>query len=118
MCVGLIYNTYPAYFFLLDAPNSCGANEFQCDNGLCILSSFQCDHYNDCGDLSDEPNSCRKSLLYLFISSHFFQFRDPFVLYEMNYCICHIFWIPMYECDLCMYARLVVQYTLHMQMSE
>ncbi|XP_063285770.1 low-density lipoprotein receptor-related protein 2 [Pelobates fuscus] len=33
---------------------SCTANEFTCDNGLCIRSHFKCDRRNDCGDNSDE----------------------------------------------------------------
>ncbi|XP_006902182.1 PREDICTED: low-density lipoprotein receptor-related protein 2 [Elephantulus edwardii] len=35
---------------------SCSANEFVCNNGLCIESSYRCDRRDDCGDLSDERN--------------------------------------------------------------
>ena len=35
----------------------CAANEFQCDNKLCIPNEYKCDHDNDCGDNSDEPSS-------------------------------------------------------------
>ncbi|XP_051883463.1 low-density lipoprotein receptor-related protein 2a [Pristis pectinata] len=33
---------------------SCPGTEFACDNGLCVRSSYRCDHRNDCGDASDE----------------------------------------------------------------
>ncbi|XP_021094201.1 low-density lipoprotein receptor-related protein 2 isoform X1 [Heterocephalus glaber] len=33
---------------------SCSADEFTCNNGLCVLQSFRCDWRNDCGDYSDE----------------------------------------------------------------
>eukprot|EP00731_Ephydatia_muelleri_P015095 Em0008g815a len=32
----------------------CTSNEFACSNGNCILSTYQCDRDNDCGDNSDE----------------------------------------------------------------
>ncbi|CAB1435033.1 unnamed protein product, partial [Pleuronectes platessa] len=35
---------------------SCGINEFTCNNGLCIRSSYRCDRRNDCGDSSDEQS--------------------------------------------------------------
>ncbi|KAM9664148.1 low-density lipoprotein receptor-related protein 2 [Trichechus inunguis] len=35
---------------------SCSANEFTCNNGLCIRNSYRCDRRNDCGDYSDERN--------------------------------------------------------------
>ncbi|XP_010219077.1 PREDICTED: low-density lipoprotein receptor-related protein 2, partial [Tinamus guttatus] len=33
---------------------SCTENEFTCNNGLCIRSTYRCDRRNDCGDSSDE----------------------------------------------------------------
>eukprot|EP00731_Ephydatia_muelleri_P022263 Em0014g854a len=32
----------------------CLSNEFTCSNGNCIPAGYQCDHYNHCGDSSDE----------------------------------------------------------------
>ena len=34
--------------------NRCQPNEFQCDNGRCILKTWRCDSDDDCGDGSDE----------------------------------------------------------------
>ena len=36
----------------------CKHNEFQCNNHQCISSSFYCDGEDDCGDKSDEPETC------------------------------------------------------------
>ena len=33
---------------------TCDSDEFHCDNGRCIPSSYQCDYLDDCGDNSDE----------------------------------------------------------------
>ena len=35
--------------------------EFTCDNGLCISKDYVCDFHDDCGDNSDEENSCAAS---------------------------------------------------------
>lgn len=45
-------------FFLLSTGvgNRCEPNEFQCDNGRCVLKTWRCDSDNDCGDGSDERN--------------------------------------------------------------
>lgn len=40
------------------AYSSCRFDQFQCNSGRCIPSSYRCDHDNDCGDMSDEPPSC------------------------------------------------------------
>ncbi len=37
---------------------NCTAEEFQCDNGQCIRTRWQCDGDDDCGDNSDEQ--CRE----------------------------------------------------------
>lgn len=38
--------------------NTCGSNEFMCQNRQCIPKHFVCDHDNDCGDGSDESQEC------------------------------------------------------------
>ncbi|KAG7199404.1 hypothetical protein KM043_014034 [Ampulex compressa] len=40
--------------------SSCFANQFACDNGICIPQFWTCDRDNDCGDNSDEVD-CNKS---------------------------------------------------------
>lgn len=32
----------------------CEPNQFQCNNGKCVLKTWLCDSENDCGDNSDE----------------------------------------------------------------
>ena len=43
---------------LLLAFHSCPSTSFTCANGRCVPYSDRCDHYNDCGDNSDEAG-CR-----------------------------------------------------------
>lgn len=38
--------------------DTCGRNEFMCQNRQCIPKHFVCDHDNDCGDGSDESQEC------------------------------------------------------------
>ena len=40
--------------------NTCSANQFGCDNGVCIPEFWKCDGDNDCGDNSDE-SKCNKA---------------------------------------------------------
>ncbi|RUS75762.1 hypothetical protein EGW08_016467 [Elysia chlorotica] len=39
-------------------PGCCAGWSIQCNNGICISARFRCDHDNDCGDMSDEPDDC------------------------------------------------------------
>ncbi|XP_037535815.1 low-density lipoprotein receptor-related protein 1 [Nematolebias whitei] len=38
--------------------NTCGSDEFMCQNRRCIPRHFVCDHDNDCSDGSDESQEC------------------------------------------------------------
>ena len=39
-------------------PVNCPVNNFKCDNDACVPNVWVCDGDNDCGDNSDEPESC------------------------------------------------------------
>ena len=41
---------------LIKSDHICGNGEYKCMNGLCILTKWKCDNYDDCGDWSDEYN--------------------------------------------------------------
>lgn len=44
-----------------DCMFTCNAEQFTCQNGDCIMDSWQCDGENDCSDGSDETESlCEK----------------------------------------------------------
>lgn len=42
------------FFPLLLAYHTCPLTSFTCANGRCVQYRYRCDHYNDCGDNSDE----------------------------------------------------------------
>lgn len=46
-----------ALFLLLElsTAQNCSEDNFLCDNGRCIPTSWLCDQYEDCLDGSDEP---------------------------------------------------------------
>ena len=46
--------------------NPCELDEFVCDSGQCIPSSWACDNAPDCLDGSDEHDQCGKFLGYLY----------------------------------------------------
>lgn len=46
--------------FCVIAPKTCLPNQFLCQNGKCIPAVWECDHDDDCGDNSDEPEFCGK----------------------------------------------------------
>uniref|UniRef100_A0A673BUV4 Low density lipoprotein receptor-related protein 1Ab n=1 Tax=Sphaeramia orbicularis TaxID=375764 RepID=A0A673BUV4_9TELE len=50
------------YFFLMShlflLPRTCPPNQYPCASGRCIPISWTCDLDDDCGDRSDEPDSC------------------------------------------------------------
>ena len=48
--------------FCLSSIVACKDDNFLCNNGKCILSTFVCNNINDCGDNSDEPDSCDPSV--------------------------------------------------------
>ena len=51
---------------MVDVGNvGCTSTQHQCNNGKCISSALQCDHNNDCGDLSDEFGCGKRSILNL-----------------------------------------------------
>lgn len=41
-------------FFIGSAFHTCQPTAFTCGNGRCVPYHYRCDHYNDCGDNSDE----------------------------------------------------------------
>ncbi|KAK2193395.1 hypothetical protein NP493_13g04008 [Ridgeia piscesae] len=43
----------------VSAIQTCAPNQFQCANKKCIPYVWKCDHDNDCGDNSDEPENCK-----------------------------------------------------------
>lgn len=44
----LLSHSFPSAF------HTCQPTAFTCGNGRCVRYSYRCDHYNDCGDNSDE----------------------------------------------------------------
>lgn len=48
-----------SHYFIFPANQHCPIHQFQCANGYCIPLSFVCDHWDDCGDNSDEQGCGR-----------------------------------------------------------
>ena len=45
-----------ASFYVKLSLATCTVNQFKCNDGRCIISSYKCDNENDCMDGSDEAN--------------------------------------------------------------
>lgn len=65
---------------------TCPPNQYPCASGRCIPISWTCDLDDDCGDRSDEPDSCGESELHLhFFSDSTFQFEMTNMLMICTY---------------------------------
>lgn len=53
-----LVGTDDSFVVIISEPVKCAWDQFQCLNRRCIRSVFYCDGDNDCGDNSDEPNTC------------------------------------------------------------
>lgn len=42
--------------FIPQTASHCQSHQFECTSGYCIPMPFVCDHWDDCGDNSDEQN--------------------------------------------------------------
>ena len=67
------YNFYKSFtcmknssILISSAPKNCTEDEFQCNNGNCVLSKWRCDGDDDCRDGSDEHCGKRQSTVQLF----------------------------------------------------
>lgn len=49
-----IYNLKLQFFHL----EKCRVSDIKCANGKCVPKIKFCNHINDCGDFTDEPNEC------------------------------------------------------------
>ena len=57
-------------------------SEFLCNNEKCIPIQLQCDGFDNCGDKSDEPESCELGM----------QFEFPFISLFFTFFFCFIEW--------------------------
>lgn len=64
---------------------TCPPNQYPCASGRCIPISWTCDLDDDCGDRSDEPDSCGESTAPSYCCS--FMFGSRFSL-RPQICLC------------------------------
>lgn len=79
---------YKLIFIFLSLPaRTCPPNQYPCASGRCIPISWTCDLDDDCGDRSDEPDSCGASLLlhHTFPLSLLSQWLNGFVRHDKCY---------------------------------
>lgn len=72
---------------------TCPPNQYPCASGRCIPISWTCDLDDDCGDRSDEPDSCGESSPHLHVVA--FAWRAHILVWDDKYAgVCLFFTTP------------------------